>query len=284
MNHLPRRLSLSVRTIVLLAMAASIGMLSIAVAQTELPGNAANSAPYLHETDKIWLHAQQEVDTRVLDQLLQRENILKHEARARRIAHGDTRLREVALTFDDGPHRKFTPQLLAILKQYDIHATFFLVGMKAEQAPDLVRDEFNAGHNLGNHTFHHVNLTKMSDAVAATEIKACGEVLHAITGETPHLFRPPGGDYDPQIARFAAGLGYTLSLWTNDPGDYARPPKQVLMARLLRKTTNGCIILLHDGVQQTVDILPQFIETLQSRGYQFVTLDEMLAHRQAQQP
>ncbi|HEX2950294.1 MAG TPA: polysaccharide deacetylase family protein, partial [Armatimonadota bacterium] len=184
--------------------------------------------------------------------------------------------RQIALTFDDGPHPLYTPQILNILARDQVKATFFVVGKMAEMYPNLVRAEYNDGHSVGNHTYHHVNLTKIPEPDVATEIKGCGEVLQCITGRAPHLFRPPGGDYDTEVITTSEALGYTTVLWTDDPGDYAHPGEQIILQRALLKARNGGIILLHDGVQQTISILPQLIDTLKKQGYEFVTIDKMI--------
>jgi peptidoglycan/xylan/chitin deacetylase (PgdA/CDA1 family) len=139
-----------------------------------------------------------------------------------------------------------------------------------------VKAEIAAGHSVGNHTYHHVNLTKIPPRLVATEIQACGDVLQRITGTKPHLFRPPGGDYNLPVAETANDLGYTLVLWTDDPADYAQPPAQVLMSRTLDWAHNGGILLLHDGAPETVALLPQLLTDLRRRGFELVTVDEML--------
>ena len=192
------------------------------------------------------------------------------------LRRGDVTRKMIALTIDDGPHARFTPQLLAVLNKYHVKATFFLVGKMAEKYPDLVLEEVADGHAIGNHTYHHVDLTTIPAVDVATEIKACGEVIKHITGKAPHLFRPPGGDFDFQVTTASAELGYTTVLWSDDPGDYASPGIPVITTRTLDHATNGGIILLHDGVQQTVDALPTIIESLRARGYEFVTVDEMM--------
>lgn len=125
-------------------------------------------------------------------------------------------------------------------------------------------------------TFHHVNLTRIPPMDVAAEIKACGEVIQSITGKAPHLFRPPGGDYDRNVAEVAESLGYSMVLWTDDPGDYANPPAHLLENRLFSRLENGGIILLHDGIAETIDLLPRLIEYLQAKGYRLVTVDEMI--------
>ena len=233
------------------------------------------------ERDKYWLNAKDVTIRSVPELFAQRQDELEHGLRFSRILEGDPRKKEIALTFDDGPHPGYTPQLLAVLKRYNVKATFFVVGEQAEKNPELIRDEIAAGDSVGNHTYDHVSLVKIPQDYVSTEIKACGEVLDSITDKTPHLFRPPGGVYDPRIAETAEALGYTTVLWTDDPGDYASPGTDVILSRTLDKASPGGIILLHDGIQQTIDVLPQIIQTLRNRGYKFVTVDQMLAERAA---
>jgi len=229
--------------------------------------------------DHYWKSAQKEVDKSVLSILVQDQTELSNGIRYRKFFRGAPQVREVALTFDDGPHTAYTPQLLAILRKYHVKATFFVVGERAEQAPDLVREEVAEGNEVGNHTYHHVNLTKVSPEEAATEIKACGEVLHAILGHSPHLFRPPGGDYNADVAMDAEALGYTTVLWTDDPGDFKRPGEKLLEQRTVSHVSPGAVILLHDGIKQTIDVLPQIIESIRAQGYQFVTVDQLIRDR-----
>jgi peptidoglycan/xylan/chitin deacetylase (PgdA/CDA1 family) len=229
------------------------------------------------ERDRFWLHARNEVYKSVLELVAQHQTELERGIRFHKLMRGNASLKQVALTFDDGPHPEYTPKLLAILKKYNVPATFFLVGEMAEKYPSLVRDEVADGHSIGNHTYHHVSLTKIPDDSVPVEIKACGEVLRAIVGRAPRWFRPPGGEYDQQVATVSRALGYTMILWTDDPGDYASPGRRAILCRTLKRINNGGIILLHDGIQQTIDVLPQLIETLQKRGYQFVRVDEMVA-------
>lgn len=239
--------------------------------------NTGNLDPvYRNETDKFWRNAKKEVDQNVLVLMAQDQAELERGLRYHKLIRGNATKKQIALTFDDGPHPRFTPQLLALLKKYDVKATFFVVGEQAEKYPDLIKAEVAAGHNVGNHTYHHVNLKKIPLEYVATEMKACGQVLKKITGTSPHLFRPPGGDYDHDVAKISEALGYTMVLWTDDPGDYAKPGDKVIEERLLARVSNGGIVLIHDGIQQTIDILPQFITYLKAQGYEFVTIDEML--------
>ena len=196
-----------------------------------------------------------------------------------KIMSGDPAQKEVALTFDDGPHPKFTPQILAVLKKYDVKATFFVVGKMAERYPQLVKAEAAAGHDVGNHTYDHVNLTKVPVPTVATEWLKCNQTIESILGKPPVFARPPGGDYDKEVIKAAAASGLTTVLWTDDPGDYAKPGDRTIENRVLQRMDNGGIILIHDGIQQTIDVLPQIIEHLQKRGFRFVTMTEMAKGR-----
>ncbi len=243
------------------------------------PSHAPSAAQ--GEVDAYWANAREEVYKSALEVMAQHQAELQRGIRYHKLIRGDKTRPQVALTFDDGPHPDYTPRLLEVLKQHNVKATFFVVGELAEQHPDLIKAEMAAGHEVGNHTYHHVNLTRIPNVDVATEIQACGDVLRKITGSEPHFFRPPGGDYDRQVAETAEALGYTMVLWTDDPGDYARPGDAVIEARTLRDVSPGGVILLHDGVQQTIDVLPQIIDLIRAKGLEFVTVDEMAASRPA---
>ena len=231
------------------------------------------------ERDKYWLNAKHEVYKSALELSAQRQTELLRGVHDDKLLRGDPRRREIALTIDDGPHPVYTPKLLQILKQSGVHATFFVVGEQAERYPDLIRAEVAGGHAVGNHTYDHVSLIKIPPEYVATEIQACGDVLTRITGQTPHLFRPPGGEYNQGVAETIEALGYKMILYSDDPGDYAQPGTGLIETRTLDTISNGGIILLHDGSQQTLDILPKIIQRLKMRGFQFVTVPQMLRER-----
>ncbi|MCX7992493.1 MAG: polysaccharide deacetylase family protein, partial [Fimbriimonadales bacterium] len=202
----------------------------------------------------------------------------------RKLMRGDPKRRWIALTFDDGPHPDYTPRIVEILKRYKVHATFFVVGKRAEKHPELIQLLHESGEEIGNHTYDHVNLTKLDSEAIAEELEKCGAVIQRITGKTPTLFRPPGGDYNHTVAQVAESLGYWMVLWTDDPGDYANPPKGVLAERLFSQISNGGIILLHDGIPETLDLLPRLIEYLQSKGYEIVPVGAMIPAQESPSP
>jgi peptidoglycan/xylan/chitin deacetylase (PgdA/CDA1 family) len=253
---------------------ATPGGLAPAIAPNKLPAALALERVRA-ERDAYFLNAQRENYRSVREVLAQRDDEQDRGLRFSKLYHGDTARRQIALTFDDGPHPQFTPQILSILKRENVKATFFVVGSQAERYPELVRAEEVDGHLLANHTYHHVSLIKIPQEYVADEIKACGLVLKAVTGRAPRFFRPPGGEYDTDVAEASQALGYTMVLWTDDPGDYASPGKDVILKRTIDKASNGGIILIHDGIKQTVDVLPTLIERLKAEGYEFVTIDEM---------
>jgi polysaccharide deacetylase family sporulation protein PdaB len=233
----------------------------------------------LAELDRYWVTARESVHRQVVDLMEQHQAELRRGISHAKLQRGDASRKWIALTFDDGPHPGYTERILKILDQYDVPATFFLVGQMAERHPDLVRAEAAGGHSIANHTYHHLSLTKIPQDSVATEIKACGEVLRSITGKAPHLFRPPGGEYNDQVAEASEALGYRMILWTDDPADYASPGADVIVKRTLDHVENGGIILLHDGIDQTIKVLPKILSYLKSHGYECVTIDEMLERK-----
>ena len=196
------------------------------------------------------------------------------------VYRGETRRKILTLSFDDGPHPAFTPRLLSALHALGVPATFFVVGKQVEKFPDLLRAIDAAGYEIGNHTYDHCSLLKTPGSYAPTELLACGSAVKAVIGVTPHLFRPPGGEFDKTIAEEAEVLGYKIVLWTDDPGDFAKPGVDVILKRTVAQASPGGIILLHDGIDQTVQALPQIVATLKAQGYEFVTMDELIKQRE----
>ncbi len=249
---------------------------SAAVAQPQTTATPADAAAAARAA-QFWARAKQEAYKSVEELKAQNARELRKGLRYDKLFRGDPATKSVALTFDDGPHPAYTPQILAILERYNIKATFFVVGEMAQKYPDLIRAENAAGHVLGNHTYHHVNLAKIPLAEITTEWQACQDVVKSITGRRMRFCRPPGGDYDADVITAAMATGLTTVLWTDDPGDYASPGAGVIEKRVLKRIHSGGIILLHDGVQQTLEVLPTIIQVLQKKGLKFVTIPEMYA-------
>jgi peptidoglycan/xylan/chitin deacetylase (PgdA/CDA1 family) len=228
--------------------------------------------------DPIWRKAFQEIYKSPEELEAQSAREVRRGQRLPKLMRGNPALRELALTFDDGPHAGFTPRLLDLLKSANVTATFFVIGEMAEAHPELIRAIAAGGHLIANHTFSHVTLTKIPDAEAVTEYRANNDLIRAITGQTMKFCRPPGGDYDADVIQAGRENGLTTVLWTDDPGDYAQPGTDVIQRRTLAKLSNGGILLLHDGVDQTLQVLPQILAYAKAQGYKFVTVEDLLKH------
>ncbi|MEN6441530.1 MAG: polysaccharide deacetylase family protein [Syntrophobacter sp.] len=201
--------------------------------------------------------------------------------------YGDA-ARKVALTFDDGPDPRYTPQILDTLRKTGTPATFFIIGVNGEMNQDLLRREVDEGHEVGNHTFTHPNISLITPAQFQLELSACQRLLAAAVGRNSLLFRPPfGTDSEPETAdqlrqvELASGLGYLIVGMQIDPDDWQKPGVDEIVQRTVNAVEKGegNVILLHDSGgdrTQTVRALPLIIEGLRSRGFQFVALSELL--------
>ncbi|WP_425148667.1 polysaccharide deacetylase family protein [Deinococcus sp.] len=180
-----------------------------------------------------------------------------------------------ALSFDDAPHPVYAPLLLETLKRAGISATFFCIGRNARAYPYYVRDISEDGHEIGNHTYHHVRLTGLPADTVEDELKSCNEVLRGITGKPVRFFRPPGGRYSPQTLDIARARGLVTTFWTDDPADFNNPGQSVLESRLARHLRRGGIVLLHDNVLESVRVLPAFIAYAERSGVKLDTVGDL---------
>jgi peptidoglycan/xylan/chitin deacetylase (PgdA/CDA1 family) len=179
----------------------------------------------------------------------------------------------VALTFDDGPHAKYTPLLLDGLKERGVHATFFLMGQNISGNEELVRRMSSEGHLIGNHSFRHVRLTKEGEDSVCRSIEKTQQIIAEITGEQPEYLRPPYGDWNEQLE---CRLEVTPVFWTVDSLDWKLRNTQAIVRRVAGSVKNGDIILLHDIFQTSVEAALQLVDQLTAEGYAFVTVDELL--------
>jgi peptidoglycan/xylan/chitin deacetylase (PgdA/CDA1 family) len=231
------------------------------------------------KVDPLWENAKREALERIIPFYVHNKAELMQGLERYQIERGLPWCREVALTFDDGPHPESTPKLLEVLRKYNAKATFFVVGSMARKHPDLVAAEVAEGHAVGNHTYNHRNMTSISPEEAAIELRACGDVLRDITGSPTRLFRPPGGRYSRETVALARAEGYTTVFWTVNTADYTEPSETRVAQRVLWGASNGAVFLLHDGYQETIDALPRILQNLQSRGYRFVTVNDFIGDR-----
>ena len=186
---------------------------------------------------------------------------------------------KIALTFDDGPHPRFTKQILSILEEYHVTATFFIIGVNAENYPEDLRRIVDFGCEIGNHTQSHRRLKNLSEEEIKLEITQCEDMIERICGITPRVFRPPEGMMNDNLKRISAELGYDLILWSIDTKDWALTPAEEIQQRVKYQMRGGDIILMHDYIgyhSKTPEALEIIIPKLLSQGYEFVTVSALL--------
>ncbi len=186
---------------------------------------------------------------------------------------------KIALTFDDGPHPTLTREILGILDEYGIKATFFMIGQNIGYYPETAAEVIAAGHEVGNHTFSHPRLRQFSDDSLVGEILATEGALLELGEYRPHLFRPPEGICGERVATIADRYSYTVVLWNVDTRDWAHTPPSEIARNVTENIRSGGIILCHDYIVKdspTPEALRMFIPRLLEEGYKFVTVSELL--------
>jgi peptidoglycan/xylan/chitin deacetylase (PgdA/CDA1 family) len=194
--------------------------------------------------------------------------------------HGDRTLPTIALTFDDGPHPRDTPQVLDVLAEHNVYATFFLIGRSAEQHPQTVKRIFECGHQPALHCYRHLpfplenasTLKGQLDRSRTAIARACG-----IPPETIRHVRPPYGFFTAKTLSLLEEWGYRLVLWDNMPLHFLQPARRTI-AQILDRTAPGSVIVLHDGKghgAKVAHILEIVIPRLKAKGFEFVTIEQM---------
>jgi peptidoglycan-N-acetylglucosamine deacetylase len=193
--------------------------------------------------------------------------------------------KKLAVTFDDGPNPKITPELLNLLDEHAVPATFFVVGRFASECSGLLREIVGRGHVIGNHTTTHPNLFWKSPSEIGDELKRCNDAISEVTNRPPQWFRPPFGFRNPWVISTARQLGMTTVMWTKLPGDWRPKPSAWLIQRLQSLTDansrGGHILCLHDGDfrflngdrSATVQALRHWLPRWRDLGLEFVTID-----------
>ena len=185
----------------------------------------------------------------------------------------EEQVKKIALTFDDGPHPKYTEQLLDGLKERNVIVTFFVTGENAENYPEIIKREQDEGHLIGNHTYSHIQLTSRNREAYREELVRTNEILEKITGEKVSFVRPPYGSWDKS---FEKELNMFPVLWNIDPLDWCSHNAERIAARVVEKAGDGDIILMHDYYDTSVIAALEVIDALQEEGFQFVTVEELL--------
>lgn len=189
----------------------------------------------------------------------------------------------IALTFDDGPGPQ-TLQVLDILDKFGIKATFFMIGKNVDNYPEVAREIARRGHEIGNHTYDHPLLTAIeTPQKIKREVESGAAAIEKATGKCPRLFRPPCGWRSPWMMKCVHDLGYSVVTWDVDPNDWKHPLPQVIVKGILHNVHAGSVVLLHDGlrtfanpdISSTVTALPVIINSLQEKGFEFVTVSDL---------
>ncbi len=185
------------------------------------------------------------------------------------------RANSVALTFDDGPDPVDTPKLLDLLREKGVKATFFVVGKRADQYPEIVRRAWNEGHLIANHTWSHYSLfCFLTPSRLRAEIERGSESVRRICGHRPRFFRSPVGLRHPLLRPYLTDAGFEFVSWSIWTRDSLNPNAEVLTRRILSQVAGGDIILLHDhlpgGADVMLSILPRVIDEIRARGFEFV--------------
>jgi peptidoglycan/xylan/chitin deacetylase (PgdA/CDA1 family) len=183
----------------------------------------------------------------------------------------------IALTFDDGPHATLTPKLLDVLKARGARATFYVVGQNVKLYPDIIRRMVEEGHEVGNHTWNHASLTKLGpDGVKSQMDRTTAAIVEA-TGRRPATMRPPYGTMNARLAkRMDDEFGMKVIMWSVDPLDWRYRNAERVTREIVTKTQPGAIVLAHDIHASTVAAMPATIDGLKARGFQFVTVSELI--------
>ncbi|NLB88652.1 MAG: polysaccharide deacetylase family protein, partial [Syntrophomonadaceae bacterium] len=193
----------------------------------------------------------------------------------------DTDVKVVALSFDDGPDPINTPLILEALERHNAKATFFVLGIKSERYPFLIKKIIADGHEIGNHTYSHPDFHNQSEESMLKEIKKCSDIIYKLTGQFPSLFRPPGGFLSHDLVDLVKNEGLTIAYWTyqQDSRDWKGKSAAQISDHIEKHISPGQIIILHDGSPngiETAKALDILIPKLKEEGYEFVTITELV--------
>ncbi len=189
--------------------------------------------------------------------------------------------KQIALTFDDGPHPVQTKKILDILDRYGVQATFFMIGSNVEYYPCVAREVLARKHEVGNHTYSHRRLSKLDPSALREELDGCSDALQRICGHTPKLFRPPEGFLSDGVIRCSEMGEYALILWSIDTRDWETKDADRIVSVVLEQVKPGDIILMHDYVvnSKTPEALEILLPRLLALDYEFVTVSELIGRK-----
>ena len=186
---------------------------------------------------------------------------------------GERETKKIALTFDDGPHPVYTEQMLEVLEEAQVPATFFLLGQNIEGHEELVKEIAEKGHLIGNHTFHHVQITGLPKEKACEEIEETSQLIEELTGKGTEYVRPPFGTWNEGLE---SSLDLIPVMWTIDTLDWTTQNVDSIVEHVVKNVGENDIILMHDSYKSTVQATERIISLLKAEGFEFVTVDEVL--------
>jgi peptidoglycan-N-acetylglucosamine deacetylase len=194
----------------------------------------------------------------------------------------ETSEKVLALTFDDGPNPKHTPRLLDMLAAKGIDATFFVVGRRVRKFPGILQAIHDAGHEIGNHTNHHVPMSLLPPVLLRREIRVCGDLVESVVGNRPRFLRPPMGWFNDYVLETIRSMGYEPVIGSIHPQDSRQPGREAILQRVRRRIEPGGVIILHDGGwrlgvnrQQTLEAVDILTDECLEAGYGFLTLSAL---------
>jgi peptidoglycan-N-acetylglucosamine deacetylase len=183
----------------------------------------------------------------------------------------------VALTFDDGPNPRYTPGLMQLLEKRRTKATFFVLGEMLRSSPSISAAQVSPLFEIGNHSYDHKQLTKLGDDAIIRELSRTEDLITSVTGRRSVLVRPPYGAADSRVRRLCAQEGYRVIQWDIDTNDWRGRTVQQMSENILKNVRDGSIILMHDHFKTSHETTGIIIDELRARGFEFVTVSEMLS-------
>jgi len=198
------------------------------------------------------------------------------ESRLVPIYYVDTAEKKVAFSFDASWGVTYTPTLLEILRENNIKTTFFLTGFWVEKYPDMVKEIFDEGHEIGNHTYSHPHLNSLSEDEIINELNKVGNMIYEITEIQPTLFRPPFGEYSNKVIAAIDKCGYQTIQWSIDSLDWKELGKEPMVKRVTEALHPGAIVLFHNNGKYTAEALPEIIAYTKEQGFTIVPISELL--------
>lgn len=192
------------------------------------------------------------------------------------IYYVDTTEKKVAFTFDASWGAERTGQILDIMRENEVKATFFLTGTWAEKYPEWVKEIVAEGHEVGNHTYSHPHMSQLSYQQIEKELKKAGDIIYSLSGKHTALFRPPFGEYNDTVISAADSLGYKTIQWSIDSLDWKNLSKEAIVEKVTEEAHRGAIILFHNNGQNTPEALPEIIEFYHRNGYKIVPVSSLI--------